>query len=81
MIAAYKDEHGQCHLKNARCTHLLGRRALERGREDVGLPVSRLALRRVRPVLNGPAPVDLDDAPAEIEAPVMIPLLDIGEEA
>jgi glycine/D-amino acid oxidase-like deaminating enzyme/nitrite reductase/ring-hydroxylating ferredoxin subunit len=79
VIAAYKDLEGQCHLKNARCTHLSGVVRWNEVEKSWDCPCHGSRFDAYGRVMNGPAPVDLDDAPADIEAPEMIPLLDVPE--
>ena len=80
VIAAYKDEHGECHLKNARCTHMSGLVRWNEVEKSWDCPCHGSRFDAYGRVLNGPAPTDLDDAPADIEQPDVIPLLvdDIG---
>ena len=81
VIAAYKDLQGQCHLKNARCTHLSGVVRWNEVEKSWDCPCHGSRFDAYGTVMNGPAPVDLEDAPADIEAPAMIPLLDLPGEA
>jgi glycine/D-amino acid oxidase-like deaminating enzyme/nitrite reductase/ring-hydroxylating ferredoxin subunit len=69
VIAAYKDEHGQCHLKNARCTHLSGVVRWNDLEKTWDCPCHGSRFDTQGRVLNGPAIADLEDAPAVIEAP------------
>lgn len=69
VLAVYKDERGQCHSMNARCTHL---NAVVRWNEvektwDCPAHGSRFDCRGR--VLNGPAIGNLTEPPAHIEAP------------
>src|SRR5205814_6848859 len=73
VIAAYKDEHGQCHLKNARCTHLSGVVRWNEVEKTWDCPCHGSRFDAHGRVLNGPAIADLDAAPADIESPLQIP--------
>ena len=81
VIAAYKDEHGQCHLKNARCTHMSGLVRWNEVEKSWDCPCHGSRFDAYGRVMNGPAPTDLEDAPSDLEQPAMIPPLlvdDIG---
>jgi glycine/D-amino acid oxidase-like deaminating enzyme/nitrite reductase/ring-hydroxylating ferredoxin subunit len=75
VLAAYKDEHGNCHLRNARCTHLSGVVRWNEVEKSWDCPCHGSRFDAYGKVLNGPAPADLDEPPAVIEQPEMIPLL------
>jgi glycine/D-amino acid oxidase-like deaminating enzyme/nitrite reductase/ring-hydroxylating ferredoxin subunit len=82
VIAAYKDEHGQCHLKNARCTHMSGVVRWNEVEKTWDCPCHGSRLDAYGRVLNGPAIGDLDDAPAVVEAPTgEIPAPVLGDDA
>jgi glycine/D-amino acid oxidase-like deaminating enzyme/nitrite reductase/ring-hydroxylating ferredoxin subunit len=82
VIAAYKDEHGQCHLKNARCTHMSGVVRWNEVEKTWDCPCHGSRFDAYGRVLNGPAIGDLDDAPAVIEAPTgEIPAPVLGDDA
>ena len=55
IIGAYRDEAGAVHGVSLTCTHLGCTRALERRRDHLGLPVSRLPLRPRRHRAAGPS--------------------------
>ena len=80
VIAAYKDEQGQCHLKNARCTHMSGLVRWNEVEKSWDCPCHGSRFDAHGRVLNGPAPTDLEDAPTDIEQPALIPLVveDVG---
>ncbi|HSD89784.1 MAG TPA: FAD-dependent oxidoreductase [Kofleriaceae bacterium] len=79
VIAAYKDEHGQCHLKNARCTHLSGVVRWNDVEKTWDCPCHGSRFDAEGRVLNGPAIADLEDAPAVIEGPAELPAPAFGE--
>ncbi|HEY5948202.1 MAG TPA: FAD-dependent oxidoreductase [Kofleriaceae bacterium] len=81
VIAAYKDEQGQCHLMNARCPHLNGVVRWNEVEKTWDCPVHGSRFDCEGRVLNGPASVDLDEAPADLEAPGPIPQPVLGDEA
>lgn len=72
VIAAYKDEYGQCHLMNARCPHLNAVVRWNEVEKTWDCPAHGSRFDCMGRVLNGPAPVDLGEAPADIEAPKQI---------
>jgi glycine/D-amino acid oxidase-like deaminating enzyme/nitrite reductase/ring-hydroxylating ferredoxin subunit len=80
VIAAYKDEHGQCHLKNARCTHLSGVVRWNEVEKTWDCPCHGSRFDAYGRVINGPAIADLDAAPADIESPSEIPAPVLGDE-
>jgi glycine/D-amino acid oxidase-like deaminating enzyme/nitrite reductase/ring-hydroxylating ferredoxin subunit len=80
VIAAYKDEHGQCHLKNARCTHLSGVVRWNEVEKTWDCPCHGSRFDAHGRVINGPAIADLDAAPADIESPSEIPAPVLGDE-
>ncbi|HEX5059678.1 MAG TPA: FAD-dependent oxidoreductase [Kofleriaceae bacterium] len=80
VIAAYKDERGQCHLMNARCPHLSGVVRWNEVEKTWDCPVHGSRFDCEGRVLNGPASVDLGEATADIEAPIQIPEPVFGEE-
>jgi glycine/D-amino acid oxidase-like deaminating enzyme/nitrite reductase/ring-hydroxylating ferredoxin subunit len=75
VIAAYRDDRGNCHLRNARCTHLSGVVRWNEVEKSWDCPCHGSRFDGYGHVMNGPAPVDLDEAPPEFEAPERIPLL------
>jgi glycine/D-amino acid oxidase-like deaminating enzyme/nitrite reductase/ring-hydroxylating ferredoxin subunit len=79
VLAAYKDERGNCHLRNARCTHLSGVVRWNEVEKSWDCPCHGSRFDAYGKVLNGPAPADLDEPPAGIESPEGIPLL-VGED-
>jgi glycine/D-amino acid oxidase-like deaminating enzyme/nitrite reductase/ring-hydroxylating ferredoxin subunit len=81
VLAAYKDSRGQCHLKNARCTHLGGVVRWNEVEKTWDCPCHGSRFDAHGRVLNGPALADLSDAPAGIEAPGEIPQPILGDDA
>ncbi len=73
VIAAYKDDHGNCHLMNARCPHFNGVVRWNEVEKTWDCPVHGSRFDCEGRVLNGPASVDLAEAPEDIEAPAQIP--------
>jgi glycine/D-amino acid oxidase-like deaminating enzyme/nitrite reductase/ring-hydroxylating ferredoxin subunit len=81
LLAAYKDEQGQCHLMNARCPHfnaVVRWNAVERTWD---CPAHGSRFDCDGRVLNGPALSNLDPASDNIEAPDAIPEPVIGDDA
>ena len=81
VIAAYKDEQGQCHLMNARCPHFNGVVRWNEVEKTWDCPIHGSRFDCDGRVLNGPSPVDLQAAPADIEAQKAIPEPVIGDNA
>jgi glycine/D-amino acid oxidase-like deaminating enzyme/nitrite reductase/ring-hydroxylating ferredoxin subunit len=81
VIAAYRDERGNCHLKNARCPHLSGVVRWNEVEKSWDCPCHGSRFDAYGKVMNGPAPSDLEDAPPSIEAPEGVPLLVGGDTA
>lgn len=81
VIAAYKDEHGQCQLMNARCPHLNAVVRWNEVEKTWDCPAHGSRFDCEGRVLNGPAAVDLGEAPADIEAPTQIPQHVLPDEA
>lgn len=81
VIAAYRDERGNCHLKNARCTHLSGLVRWNEVEKSWDCPCHGSRFDAYGKVMNGPAPDDLEEAPIDIEAPEQVPLLVGGDTA
>ena len=81
VIAAYKDERGQCHLMNAHCPHFHGVVRWNDVEKTWDCPVHGSRFDCEGKVLNGPATGDLGEAPAEIESPKQIPEPVIGDDA
>jgi glycine/D-amino acid oxidase-like deaminating enzyme/nitrite reductase/ring-hydroxylating ferredoxin subunit len=81
VIAAYKDEHGQCHLMNARCPHFNAVVRWNEVEKTWDCPAHGSRFDCTGRVLNGPAPVDLSEAPADIDAPAQIPEPVLGDDA
>ena len=79
VIAAYRDERGNCHLKSARCPHLSGVVRWNEVEKSWDCPCHGSRFDAYGKVMNGPAPSDLEDAPTDIEAPEMLPLI-VGED-
>jgi Rieske Fe-S protein len=73
VIAAYKDEHGQCQTMNARCPHLNGVVRWNEVEKTWDCPVHGSRFDCEGHVINGPASIDLAEAPENIEAPKGIP--------
>jgi Rieske Fe-S protein len=69
VLAAFKDSDGTCHLRNARCTHLSGVVRWNEVERTWDCPCHGSRFDAYGRVLNGPAPTDLTEAPADIEAP------------
>ena len=69
VIAAYKDEHGGCHLRNARCPHLHGVVRWNEVEQTWDCPCHGSRFDAYGHVMNGPASSDLGVAPADIEEP------------
>jgi glycine/D-amino acid oxidase-like deaminating enzyme/nitrite reductase/ring-hydroxylating ferredoxin subunit len=80
VIAAYKDDEGQCHLMNARCPHFGGAVRWNEVEKTWDCPVHGSRFDCEGRVLNGPASVGLDAAPADIDSPAQIPEPVIGEQ-
>jgi glycine/D-amino acid oxidase-like deaminating enzyme/nitrite reductase/ring-hydroxylating ferredoxin subunit len=80
VIAAYKDEHGQCHLMNARCPHFNGVVRWNEVEKTWDCPVHGSRFDCEGRVLNGPASVDLGEPPEDIELPARIPEPVLGDE-
>lgn len=78
LIAAYRDESGQCHLRSATCTHLRGVVSWNTAEKTWDCPCHGSRFDRYGRVVNGPASKDLspleapghDRAPAPRKAPV-----------
>jgi len=81
VIAAYKDEQGQCHLMNANCPHLHGVVHWNEVEKTWDCPVHGSRFDCTGRVLNGPATGDLHDAPDNIETPARIPEPVLGDDA
>ena len=81
VIAAYKDEEGQCHLMNARCPHFHGVVRWNEVEKTWDCPVHGSRFDCTGRVLNGPSSVDLQEAPADIESPTEIPEPVLGDDA
>jgi glycine/D-amino acid oxidase-like deaminating enzyme/nitrite reductase/ring-hydroxylating ferredoxin subunit len=69
VIAAYKDEQGQCHLMNARCPHLSAVVRWNEVEKTWDCPAHGSRFDCEGRVLNGPSPVGLDEASDLIELP------------
>jgi nitrite reductase/ring-hydroxylating ferredoxin subunit len=69
VIAAYRDDHGHCWLKNARCPHLSGVVRWNEVEKTWDCPVHGSRFDAHGRVLNGPASADLGEPTANIEAP------------
>jgi glycine/D-amino acid oxidase-like deaminating enzyme/nitrite reductase/ring-hydroxylating ferredoxin subunit len=69
VIAAYRDEGGTCHLKNARCTHLSGVVRWNDAEQTWDCPCHGSRFDATGHVLNGPATTDLENAPTDLEHP------------
>jgi nitrite reductase/ring-hydroxylating ferredoxin subunit len=80
VLAAYKDEHGQCHLMNARCPHASGVVRWNEVEKTWDCPVHGSRFNCDGRVLNGPSSVDLEAAPDNIEADEAIPEPVLGDD-
>ncbi len=80
VIAAYKDERGQCHLMNANCPHMHGVVRWNEVEKTWDCPVHGSRFDCQGQVINGPASVDLGPAPELVEVPPRIPEPIFGEE-
>jgi glycine/D-amino acid oxidase-like deaminating enzyme/nitrite reductase/ring-hydroxylating ferredoxin subunit len=72
VLAAYKDELGQCHLMNARCPHLNAIVRWNEVEKTWDCPAHGSRFDCEGRVLNGPAHEGLAEAPADIESPKQI---------
>jgi glycine/D-amino acid oxidase-like deaminating enzyme/nitrite reductase/ring-hydroxylating ferredoxin subunit len=78
LIAAYRDESGQCHLRSATCPHLRGIVAWNTAEKTWDCPCHGSRFDRYGRVVNGPASQDLapleapkpDRAPPPVKVPV-----------
>jgi len=75
VLAAYRDLDGQCHLRNARCTHLSGVVRWNEVERTWDCPCHGSRFDPLGRVINGPAPTDLHDPPEHIEQPAQLPEL------
>ena len=80
VIAAYKDERGQCHLRNARCPHLSAVLRWNEVEKTWDCPAHGSRFACTGEVLNGPASVGMDDPTANIDAPTGVPEPILGDE-
>jgi glycine/D-amino acid oxidase-like deaminating enzyme/nitrite reductase/ring-hydroxylating ferredoxin subunit len=80
LLAVYKDERGQCHVRNAKCTHLGAAVRWNDIEKSWDCPAHGSRFDCHGKVENGPAPFDLGDAPAHIDAPTRIPEPILGDE-
>lgn len=69
VLAVYKDERGQCHVKNARCPHLNAVLHWNEVEKSWDCPAHGSRFDCEGKVLNGPAIGDMMAAPVDIEAP------------
>ncbi len=69
VLAVYKDERGQCTIKNARCTHFNAVVRWNEVEKSWDCPAHGSRFDCYGNVQNGPAAANLTEAPAEIEAP------------
>jgi glycine/D-amino acid oxidase-like deaminating enzyme/nitrite reductase/ring-hydroxylating ferredoxin subunit len=81
VIAAHKDEHGNCHLRNARCPHLSGVVRWNAVEKTWDCPVHGSRFDAHGRVLNEPAAVDLAEAPEDVAAPTRIAAPALPEQA
>jgi glycine/D-amino acid oxidase-like deaminating enzyme len=72
VLAVYKDERGQCTIKNARCTHLNAVVRWNEVEKSWDCPAHGSRFDCEGHVQNGPAAADLTTAPVGIEAPVRV---------
>jgi Rieske Fe-S protein len=73
LLAVYKDDQGQCHVSNAKCTHLGGAVHWNQVEKSWDCPAHGSRFDCKGRVINGPAISDLGEPPANIEAPTGIP--------
>ncbi len=69
VLAVYKDERGQCTVRNARCTHLNAVVRWNEVEKSWDCPAHGSRFDCKGRVENGPAAFDLTDAPVNVEAP------------
>ncbi len=69
VIAAFRDDHGNCHLRNARCPHLHGVVRWNDVEQTWDCPCHGSRFDAYGHVMNGPAATDLGVAPADVEQP------------
>jgi glycine/D-amino acid oxidase-like deaminating enzyme/nitrite reductase/ring-hydroxylating ferredoxin subunit len=81
VLAAYKDEYGQCHLRNAKCPHLGGVVRWNEVEKSWDCPVHGSRFDCKGEVMNGPAISGLGEAPADIESPADGGELVLGDDA
>jgi glycine/D-amino acid oxidase-like deaminating enzyme/nitrite reductase/ring-hydroxylating ferredoxin subunit len=67
LVAAYKDEQGQCHLMNAHCPHFHGVVRWNEVERTWDCPVHGSRFDCNGRVLNGPSPMNLAAAPADVD--------------
>jgi glycine/D-amino acid oxidase-like deaminating enzyme/nitrite reductase/ring-hydroxylating ferredoxin subunit len=79
VLAVYKDDRGQCHVRNAKCPHFGGVVHWNEVEKSWDCPVHGSRFDCKGRVLNGPAIGDLGEAPADIESPAQIPEPVIGD--
>jgi glycine/D-amino acid oxidase-like deaminating enzyme/nitrite reductase/ring-hydroxylating ferredoxin subunit len=72
VIAAYRDDAGNCHLRNARCPHLSGVVRWNEIEHTWDCPCHGSRFDPYGRVINGPAPTDLGDPPELIEHPTPV---------
>jgi glycine/D-amino acid oxidase-like deaminating enzyme/nitrite reductase/ring-hydroxylating ferredoxin subunit len=69
VLAVYRDERGQCHVKNAKCTHLGAVVRWNEVEKSWDCPAHGSRFSCTGELMNGPAVSGLGEAPANIEAP------------
>ncbi|MDB4959558.1 MAG: oxidoreductase [Myxococcales bacterium] len=75
VLAVYRDEAGACHTKSARCPHMSGVVRWNAVEKTWDCPCHGSRFDALGRVLNGPAAMDLADAPTPVEKPVpMLPV-------
>jgi glycine/D-amino acid oxidase-like deaminating enzyme/nitrite reductase/ring-hydroxylating ferredoxin subunit len=80
LLAVYKDERGQCTVRNAKCTHLGAVVRWNDVEKSWDCPAHGSRFDCHGKLENGPAPFDLGDPPAHIDAPTSIPEPVLGDE-
>jgi glycine/D-amino acid oxidase-like deaminating enzyme/nitrite reductase/ring-hydroxylating ferredoxin subunit len=69
LVAAYRDEAGTCHTKSARCPHMSGAVRWNEVEKTWDCPCHGSRFDAYGRVLNGPAQVDLPEAPVSVDKP------------
>jgi glycine/D-amino acid oxidase-like deaminating enzyme/nitrite reductase/ring-hydroxylating ferredoxin subunit len=72
VIAAFRDDAGNCHLRNARCPHLSGVVRWNEVEQTWDCPCHGSRFDPYGRVIHGPAPSDLADPPEQFEQPALV---------